>query len=123
MSTTDKTDTPHSPSGKALYDLGHGVWAEWWRVVDPDHPDYPNDPGKMYGVVEHHWCVSEDEIVPGVKEYWAMGSVPTMSTQPVKWSIVSGEVESFEGLSLMPSILCKRCGLHGYITDGRWVPA
>lgn len=26
------------------------------------------------------------------------------------------------GLSVRPSIHCLRCGLHGHITDGKWVP-
>lgn len=26
-------------------------------------------------------------------------------------------------LSITPSLLCPDCGLHGYVTDGRWVPA
>lgn len=31
-------------------------------------------------------------------------------------------VESWEPLTLSPSILCS-CGNHGFIRDGRWVPA
>jgi hypothetical protein len=31
-------------------------------------------------------------------------------------------VEQWEPLTLSPSILCD-CGFHGYIRDGRWVPA
>ncbi|MEV6897464.1 DUF6527 family protein [Amycolatopsis sp. NPDC051372] len=31
------------------------------------------------------------------------------------WSI-----EQREPLTVRPSINCKRCGLHGWITDGRW---
>lgn len=27
-----------------------------------------------------------------------------------------------EPLSIVASIACPDCGLHGYITDGRWVP-
>lgn len=34
------------------------------------------------------------------------------------WRVVSREP-----LTLQPSILCKECGCHGFITSGRWVPA
>ena len=117
----DEIPTKHN--GEPLYELGGGVYAEWWRIVDHEHPDFPNDPGRIYGIVEHHWCVSDTEIVPGVKAYWAMGSVPTLESQPVKWTIVAGEPDSFEHLTLSPSVLCQRCGLHGWIRDGVWVAA
>ena len=32
-------------------------------------------------------------------------------------------VESFDPLTLSPSLLCPQCGHHGYIRDGRWCPA
>lgn len=32
-------------------------------------------------------------------------------------------VESWEPLTLSPSILRTECGCHGYIREGRWVPA
>jgi hypothetical protein len=32
-------------------------------------------------------------------------------------------VESWEPLTLSPSILCKRCGDHGWIKEGRWQKA
>jgi hypothetical protein len=31
-------------------------------------------------------------------------------------------VESTQPLTLSPSILCRTCGHHGYIRQGRWVP-
>jgi hypothetical protein len=32
-------------------------------------------------------------------------------------------VESFEPLTLSPSLLCRTCGRHGYIRGGAWDPA
>ena len=32
-------------------------------------------------------------------------------------------VESWDPLTLSPSLLCKLCGDHGFIREGRWVPA
>lgn len=33
------------------------------------------------------------------------------------------QVEAWEPLSLSPSLLCRVCGSHGYIREGKWVPA
>lgn len=35
-----------------------------------------------------------------------------------KWT-----VEQWDPLTLSPSILCRRCGHHGYIREGRWIAA
>lgn len=32
-------------------------------------------------------------------------------------------VESWDPLTLSPSLLCTACGSHGFIREGRWVPA
>lgn len=32
------------------------------------------------------------------------------------------QVQSFEPLTVSPSLLCRGCGDHGFITNGRWVP-
>jgi hypothetical protein len=32
-------------------------------------------------------------------------------------------VESWEPLTISPSVLCRTCGHHGFVRDGRWVPA
>lgn len=33
------------------------------------------------------------------------------------------QVESWDPLTLSPSLLCRRCGDHGFIRGGSWVPA
>ena len=33
------------------------------------------------------------------------------------------QVESWEPLTLSPSLLCRRCGDHGFIKEGKWVRA
>lgn len=33
------------------------------------------------------------------------------------------DVHSYDPLTLTPSLLCKVCGSHGFITEGRWVQA
>lgn len=37
--------------------------------------------------------------------------------------ITTWDVISLEPLTLSPSILCRACGDHGFIRDGKWVPA
>lgn len=32
-------------------------------------------------------------------------------------------VESWEPLTISPSVLCRTCGDHGWIRDGMWIPA
>lgn len=32
-------------------------------------------------------------------------------------------VEQWEPLTISPSVLCRTCGDHGHIREGRWVPA
>lgn len=48
------------------------------------------------------------------------GSVPftNFPGERAKWDVVSKEP-----LTLHPSILRKPCGLHGWIQNGKWVPA
>ncbi len=50
---------------------------------------------------------------------WCAGFVPFHSyDQQHGWA-----VESIEPLTLSPSLLCRLCGSHGFIRDGRWVEA
>lgn len=37
---------------------------------------------------------------------------------PTTWELISEDP-----LTLSPSIACGQCGHHGFIRDGRWVPA
>lgn len=106
--------TGEQPSSHSeLTDLGCGVWAEWWSLIGQEN----------WAVVEHHWCWAAEAIVPDAYGYWAMGSVPVQAPQGTSWSMESGSLGSFEQLTLSPSILCTRCGLHGWIRDGHWVSA
>jgi hypothetical protein len=41
-----------------------------------------------------------------------------LSPDRPKWMLVSAEPPT-----LQPSVLCMRCGDHGFVTEGRWVPA
>ena len=96
-----------SPSGEtqvpkgAIY-LGHNTF-----YVKALHGD------TWMGIIEFHHEPSRD----GSWE-WSGGSVPfEESGSKTTW-----EVESYDPLTLSPSIACK-CGHHGWIRNGEWVPA
>lgn len=48
----------------------------------------------------------------------AAGWVPVKPHDIHGWDLVSEEP-----LTLSPSLLCRGCGHHGFIREGRWVPA
>ena len=101
-----------------LTDLGNGVSAEWWNLTDPENVD---GPGILGAIVEHHICKNSEG-----EPYEGQGLVaidPRVLKDSPHWTIQAGEVGSFVGLTLSPSILCRNCGLHGYIRDGKWISA
>lgn len=83
-------------------DLGHGVSYSW----------VSNQSGKRIGIIEWHVCQDPDGELSGGGVYFEMpGDGP-------RW-----QLESQDPLTISPSVLCVRCGLHGFIKDGRWLPA
>jgi len=88
-----------------VMDLGHGVLAKFYGVHDRpelghvgilyEHPD--GNGGRCWGGVSF------------------AGANPA---DPRGW-----KVESKEPLTLSPSVLCMSCNHHGFIRDGKWVPA
>ena len=82
-----------------VVDIGHGVRIEK-RYLD----------GRLDGVAYWHpqpSGVGECSGYVSVKPAWADG-----------WDLVQ-----LEPLTLSPSLLCRACGHHGFIRDGKWVPA
>ena len=97
-------------------DLGHGHTLQFtsWspdRELNPQYDGIPDIP-KIGAIVDTgNGC--ENSIMfdlPGVRE--VIGP-----DRPV-W-----QVQSWEPLTLSPSLLCPLCGDHGFIREGRWVPA
>lgn len=81
----------------ATHDLGHGVTAKLQRCD-----------GEPDGVEYTHACngVARAYCIP-VKPAWSNG-----------WDILS-----VDPLTLHPSLACTSCGHHGFIRNGKWVPA
>lgn len=86
-------------------DLGHGV-SMAWATRD----------GERVGLLESH---------PGPDGAECSGYVTfdLPKTREVDPDGPFWHVESWEPLTISPSVLCRRCGNHGFIRDGKWVRA
>lgn len=95
------------PTGAKKFDLGEGScytkvnYQDEWVGINEWHR-LPN--GK--------WCGG---WVPFAGMGWAAKFEPG--------AIQTWEVLSLEPLTLSPSLLCTTCQHHGFIREGRWVPA
>lgn len=54
---------------------------------------------------------------------WIAFENTSWSRQFTEKPIATWKVEQAEPLTLSPSILCRACGDHGFIRNGRWVRA
>lgn len=99
-----------------------GVFTVWSpdRELNPRYVDVPDiDP---FGLILYHprpddsrECASSLDVdTPERQQAMAAGRWPP---RPV-WQVLS-----LDPLTLSPSTRCRACGLHGFIRDGRWVPA
>lgn len=88
-------------------DLGHGVSISYtrWGAHDP------------VGLVERHPHARTGQECGGGVLFDLDGVREAFADRAV-WTI-----ESLDPLTIMPSLLCRSCGHHGWITAGRWVPA
>jgi hypothetical protein len=90
------------------------------RDLNPQYADRP-DIEKLGAQIAHPsrpdaqcWLPDYEGGVGGV-----MFDIPGAEHFPgAKWQLVS-----WEPLHIEPSVLCRACGDHGYIRDGRWVAA
>lgn len=78
-----------------------------------------DDNGTRIGFLEWHDCtaVNSDYLTAGsvifdIPEAWAY------RPEGAKW-----QVHSLDPLHVEPSILCRNCGNHGFIRNGKWEDA
>lgn len=92
--------------GAKRIDIGHGVSVVYtsWGTYD------------RVGLIEWHRTPAGDECGGGVL-FDLPGVAEAFAGRPL-W-----QVESAEPLTLSPSLLCRTCGHHGWIRNGRWEPA
>lgn len=88
-----------------IHDLGHDV-----KIMF----EVRTEGGPRVGLIESHRTPDGRECSGSVTF-----DVPEAEGLPgPRWT-----VESWEPLTLSPSILCRGCGWHGWIRNGRWEPA
>jgi hypothetical protein len=111
-----------------MIDIGHGHflrWASWSpdRDLNPQFAHLP-DVEKCTAIIRHVPLRADDDN-HGCQQRGYCEAAASMDG-PVTRELFSEhalwQVESWEPLTLSPSILCH-CGDHGFIRDGRWVPA
>jgi hypothetical protein len=100
-------------------DIGHGHairFVGWHpdRDLNPQYADIP-DIEESGVLVEHQ--------APDGSECASFAHFDTEDVRRVFAGSPVWKVGSREPLSLSPSLLCKRCGDHGHIRNGRWEPA
>lgn len=84
-----------------LTDIGHGVSIEL-RSID----------GVLYGVGYQHPHPTKGA------PFVCSGYAPLKPQTDDGWDLIA-----LEPLTISPSLLCNACGHHGFIRDGKWVPA
>lgn len=97
-------------------DLGDGHYLEYthWspdRNLNPQYAHLP-DKQKISALIYHK--ITKDGYCPGQVFFDCQQAREVFPNHP-RW-----KVESEDPLTLSPSILCKICGDHGFIKEGKW---
>jgi hypothetical protein len=105
-------------------DLGHDHFLQYFRWAPDDLPGNR----ELYGVPLPNVDKAGASIRHKTKTGEECRSAVTFDIPEVLLMRRGGnvdvwKVESWEPLTLSPSLLCRRCGDHGHIRDGKWVPA
>lgn len=116
-----------------LLDLGHGHTLRFMRWAPDDLPEnrktYGIKKGQPMPVIERAGAVvshpakdgtgnNGDGTCTSAIHFDTEETRRYFSNERVAWT-----VESWEPLTISPSLLCLTCGDHGFIRDGRWVRA
>lgn len=110
-----------------IIDLGSDHTLRWigWspdRALNPQYADVP-DIEKAVGIIRHPVRPDDDQAFCHERGYCEGAIHPdTPETRQILKPDALWQVESWEPLTLSPSLLCH-CSDHGFIRDGRWVSA
>lgn len=100
-------------------DLGHGISARFvgWHPERDLNPQYDGVPDvERFGLIISHR--HDDGTLCEGSIHFDGDVQRRVSPNSNKWT-----VHNLDPLHLEPSILRRECGLHGFIREGRWVPA
>lgn len=111
----------HSQMEHFDIDLGHQHFLQWvgWSPDRELNPQYDGIPDvEKYGAILYHFKQDGSEC---------MGSIHFTGDvqRKIEPAHPSWTVDSWEPLTISPSVLCRAegCGDHGFIREGKWVPA
>lgn len=94
---------------------GHTLRKIGWRPDRKLNPQYEGMPDiEWLGVLVDHTGVGGEPCV-GLVTFDLPGVREVVGPDRPLWT-----VESFDPLTTTPSVLCRICGDHGYITNGEW---
>jgi hypothetical protein len=104
-------------------DLGHGHMLRWC-VWDPDLTLNPQFAHLADRLPVEHFMASIDHTAPDGSPCVSAATLDGEVARAIRMpNEALWQVESMDPLTLSPSLLCGRCGDHGFIRGGRWVPA
>lgn len=101
------------------YDFGEGVtgyYVGWCpdRDLNPQYEGVPDEP--RYALHLDHPNPAGGRCTSAV----TFESEVQLRVEPGR---TTWTVDSWDPLTISPSVLCRRCGHHGFVRDGRWVNA
>lgn len=99
--------------------LGHSLTYHQWAPDRELNPQYDGIPDiERVGATIYHHKPDGTPCVGGIT--FDLPNLPAGFLARPRWQVIS-----WEPLHIEPSVLCKveGCGDHGWIRDGRWVPA
>lgn len=89
----------------------HGSFGKGFPMTDKREPTFHLSDDEIYVVWEH-------DCPPLVEQGFHIRISEQLPIRNNKWHLVKREP-----LTTAPSIQCSVCGLHGFITEGKWVSA
>jgi len=101
-------------------DIGHGHtvrFTSWHpdRELNPQSADIPDV--EIFGLIDDHAKPDGTPCIGGCIVF--DGDVARrVDPDGARWTLVS-----LDPLTVTPSLLCLTCTDHGFITNGKWVPA
>jgi hypothetical protein len=113
----------HQPfSRPADLDLGHShyLWFHGWSPDRDLNPQYKNVPDieKACATVSHPRADGKPGVCWSGINFDGEAHRKLWPDERHRW-----KVESWDPLTTSPSLLCMECGDHGFIRNGKWVPA